>query len=253
MGSRLAAMVFPGLGVARPGRAGHGKAVPPGRRRLAGPAHGGKPRQLVKIHLRIRRRFQRSLLRGKKRAPDPLRLRQQIRQLRQIRHSDDLHPFYGRSLRRIFRWKKDAANAGFPGGVDARQDAGHRPDAPVQPQLADVRPVPFFLFGLFGQAAQNRRGDRQIKAGPLLAHAGRGQVDGNPPGRQTESGVFHRRPHPLLRLLYLSGQISDQDKRGKALAHVRLHRYREALHTPDAKTVDFKKHRILLSSIKKQP
>ena len=65
---------------------------------------------------------------------------------------------------------------------------------------------------------QQRGRDRQVHPRPRLAQAGRRQVGDDPPQRELEAAVGHRRPHPLARLPHRGvGQADDREGREAAV------------------------------------
>ena len=100
---------------------------------------------------------------------------------------------------------------GLPRALRRGQNAAHRPQPPVECELADRR-VTAERFGRhLPRGRQHRQGDRQVEAGPFLPELGRREVDGDPPDRPLELGGGYPGPNALLRLL--AGAIGQADYR----------------------------------------
>ena len=90
-----------------------------------------------------------------------------------------------------------------------REDAGHRLEPSVQGQLADEKIIAQPLGRedpLLGQEAQ---GDGKVEGGALLLPVGRGEVDGDLPGRDVVAAVLQRGPDALLALP--DGRVGQAD------------------------------------------
>ena len=72
------------------------------------------------------------------------------------------------------------------GGRDERHRARDRAQRAVERQLADERDATEVRLELAGRD-EDGRGHGQVVAGPLFRQVGRGQVDGDPAGRDLEA------------------------------------------------------------------
>jgi hypothetical protein len=92
-------------------------------------------------------------------------------------------------------------------GRDHRQQPGHRPDLPAEPQLPQQRP-PAPRVDLL-RADQDGDRDPQVQRRARLGDIRGGEVDGDAPGRMDEPGVAQRATDPLARLA--QGGIGEAD------------------------------------------
>ena len=110
--------------------------------------------------------------------------------------------------------------AACPGGD--RQHAPHRPQRPVERQLADEeRAVEGVRIDDAG-GAQHADGDRDVEGGPVLAQVGGRQVDGDPARRQLEPAVVQRAADPDPPLADAGVGEPDDVAAGQADRHVDL-------------------------------
>ena len=93
-----------------------------------------------------------------------------------------------------------------PRALSRREHAADRPQAPVQPELADGRVLHDPLRRHLPRGGKDRERDRQVEARTLLSQLRGGEVDGDPPSRPLQLGGGDPAPHAVLRLL--TGAVS---------------------------------------------
>ncbi len=113
--------------------------------------------------------------------------------------------------------------------VGQHQRAGHAPDRTVETELADEgEPVDGSLVEHAG-GNQDAHGDGQIQAGPRFAHAGRGQVHGDPAPGPREAARHQGGSHPVSRLAHGGVRQADHGQSGQPVGHVDLDGHRAAV------------------------
>ena len=99
--------------------------------------------------------------------------------------------------------------------MDRRQQhPGRGDDAPVERQFADRDMIAELLGIGHPHRRQQRERDRQVVVRAFLGQVGRGEVDGDPLGRQCEAERGQRRLHALAALVHrLVGQSDEVEAR----------------------------------------
>jgi len=95
------------------------------------------------------------------------------------------------------------ADESFATGVRAdrgRQDAGDSGDRAIEAELAQYGEAGNCVAGDGADRGHQAERNRQIVMAAFLGKIGRGEVDGDAPGRQRQAGGDQRRAHPFARL-----------------------------------------------------
>ena len=152
-----------------------------------------------------------------------LELAAQVRdRVGEVPHRDRLDAGERRLGRRLAR-AEHPLEPHAPRTLGDREHAADAAQAPVERELADGRvPVELVVRELL-RRREHRERDRQVVARPLLAEAGRSEVDGDPAARELQLGRGDAALDALARLSAGAvGQADDHEGR-RAVLDVRLH------------------------------
>ena len=126
-------------------------------------------------------------------------------------------------LRRRLACAHQAPETGSSRSFGGGKHAGHRPQSPVERQLADRRMARQPVRRKLSRRGQDRERDREVEPRSLLAQGRRREVDRDPAHRPVELGGRDAAPDSMLRLLARAiGQAHDR-KPGNAVLEVGLH------------------------------
>ncbi len=124
----------------------------------------------------------------------------------------------------------------------AGQRSRHRPQAPVEPELAQCSVTIEPLGRELARRGEDRERDREIEAGAFLPQPGRGEVDRDAPEGPLELGARHAATNPLACLVAgLVGEPHDRE-RGDASLQVRLDVDRPGLEPDDGVSEHSREH-----------
>ena len=117
---------------------------------------------------------------------------------------------------------EDPLEAGAARALGDGERAAHRPDAPVEGELADGRMLGEPLGRNLPRRRQHRQRDREVEAGAFLAQPGRRKVDRDPLQRPLELRGADAAANAVLRLR--AGPVGEPDDReaGQATVDVGL-------------------------------
>src|SRR5207249_10463367 len=101
-----------------------------------------------------------------------------------------------------------------PGTLCDDEDSPDPAEAPVERKLAHRGVAVELVVRNLARRGEHREGDRQVVAGPLLAKAGRREVDRDAPARELELRRSYAAPDALPRLRAGAvGQADDHERR----------------------------------------
>ena len=131
----------------------------------------------------------------------------------QGRDGINVDALHDRGLWSVFLGDEEILNALFASGQCDRQSSSHRTHAAVERQLTDGHhALEFFGVGEVAIRAQDAQGDGQVKARPLLAEVGGGEIHRYLLERKKEFTVVDRSMDPLAALTHGGvGQADDND------------------------------------------
>ena len=207
------------------GRPHQQQVMATGRSNLQGPAavglapHIGQIQSVANCHRSGQRQ----------RHPWPAAASQQRQRLHQAGRWPHRQLVHQRGLRPIGIGYHQGPGPGSPGRQRHLQHPPHRPQAAVQAQLPQA---PHPREGLGGQLTtghQQPQGNRQIKAGALLAQMGRGQVHHHPGERHLQTAVAQGGTHPFARFLHRRIPQPHHLQAGQARGNIHLHGHRRDL------------------------
>ncbi len=127
-----------------------------------------------------------------------------------------------------------------------RKDAGDRLEPPVQGELADEKIIAQALGGEDPLLRQEPEGDGKVEGRTFLLPVGRGEVDGDLPGRDVVAAVLQGGPDALLALA--DGRVGQAygDELGKAQGDVRFDLDGIGLDPGERRAGDTEQHRSSL-------
>jgi hypothetical protein len=124
------------------------------------------------------------------------------------------HPPHRRALRAVLVRDDGVGRPARQRRRHQGERARHRPEAAVEGKLSDERRRPQARRVELARGDEDRGGDREVVAGPLLRQVRRREVDGDPAGGDLETRVPKRAPDPLARLLHgAAGEPHDRQAR----------------------------------------
>ena len=164
------------------------------------------------------------------------------RQLRQAFEGEHLYAVGQGGLGPIARGHNHRHGTALPRRLRDPQNAGDRPDRPIQRQLPDHRhlsqPIPCELAG----GGEKRRRNGQIKARTSLTQAGRGKVGDYAPQWKLEAAIDKRGTHALARLPHRGVGQADHGERREPAMDIDLHPYRAGFDAVQAEGADRREH-----------
>ena len=128
--------------------------------------------------------------------------------------------------RRLARRRRRAEDPREPGGARPlrhREYAAHRAQTPVERELADGGVTLELLDRYLTRCREQRKRDRQIEPGALLAQPGGREVDCDPPFRPFAAGRTDPAADTVLGFLARAVRQADDREGGDAAMHLRLH------------------------------
>ena len=199
--------------LARAGRSGEEKVVPPGRGDLE-----RSPRAFLAPDVAEIGRRGRVAVRRRRLVRRRIALAAQIRDgLGEVPDRDGLDPGEG-GLGRRLRRTQDPRQPRATGALGDGEDSADGTDAAVEGELADDRVRRERVEWELSGCRQDREGDREIEGGSLLPEARRRQVHDDPPAGPLEFSGRDPAADALLRLLAgAAGEPDDRERRHAAL------------------------------------
>jgi len=148
---------------------------------------------------------------------------QESDRLSQIMHSIDRQRFHHGAFAGIFSRQDQPVDIPVPGRYCHRQAAAHRLDSTIEREFAKHGVA---LLGFGGDnSGGGEEADRhgEVKGGPLFFDVSRGQVDGDPAGREFVAGILDGGFNAVL--AFLDGSFGEPNRRElrQALGNIDFH------------------------------
>ena len=135
-----------------------------------------------------------------------------IDEFRQGAHADHAYAMYERAFREVAAGNQACMDSSLSGLDHDGQNSLDRPDFPIEPHFARDQHAFCSFFLYISEADQKPDAYGDIDHDAPLGNAGRGQVDGNPAGRQIDSQVSERNADAFAGLSHFAAHKSDHIK-----------------------------------------